>query len=251
MKKYLFSMLLSLQLFGSSEELIVGTASGYAPYVSLDAQGRYEGFDIDFAESLAKKLHRKLVIKDCGAMPSLLLSLEQGKVDLVLWAVTITEERNKKMEMVYYQGEKVMEMPFLFWGNAPEGIQTIEDLGKRNFAVSVEAGSWQENVLRKYPEVRLKQVEKITDALMEIRFGKSKAAMADPSLVSELTAQFPKLKVLRLPLKLEDYSLGNGICVKKSNQGLANEIKKATEQLAQDGRVAELEKKWGLGSNGQ
>ncbi len=248
MNKVLFAILVSIQLFGS-DQLVVGTTSGYAPYVSLDAKGRYEGFDVDFAESLAKKLNRKLVIKDCGSMPSLLLALEQGKVDLVIWAVTITEERNKKMEMVYYQGEKVMEMPFLFWGMVPEGIHSIEDFGKdRKDAVSVEAGSWQENVLRKYPQARLKQVEKITDAIMEIRFGKSKAAMADPSLIAELTAQFPELKVLRLPLKPEDYSLGNGICIKKSNQQLASEVKKATELLIGEGLVAELEKKWRLGS---
>jgi ABC-type amino acid transport substrate-binding protein len=176
-----------------------------------------------------------------------LLSLEQGKVDLVIWAVSITLERNKKMEMVYYQGEKVMEMPFLFWGKVPEGIHSMEDLGKDRDAVSVEAGSFQENVLTKYPQVRLKQVEKITDAIMEIRFGKSKAAMADPSLISELTAQFPELKVLRLPLKPEDYSLGNGICIKKSNQQLAGEIKKAVEQLILEDKVVELEKKWRLG----
>lgn len=246
MKNYLFLLFLSAQLFGGSESLVVGTTSGYAPYVSLDAKGRYEGFDIDFAEELAKKLNRKLILKDCGNMPGLLLALQQKKVDLLIWAISITNERRKKMEMVYYQGEKVTEMPFLFWNEVPSGVDVIEDLGK-DCVISVEGGSFQENVLKKYPQIGLKQVDKITDALMEIRFGKSSGAMVDPSLVSQFTAQYPEVKVLNLPLKEEDYSLGNGICINKADQQLAKKVKEATEQLILEGKVAELERKWKIG----
>jgi ABC-type amino acid transport substrate-binding protein len=247
MKKYLSIFLLSAKLFagGDPEPLIVGTASGYAPYVSLDTKGNYEGFDIDFAQELAKKLGRPLVIKDCGSMPSLMLALQQKKVDVLLWAISISQERMKKMEMVYYQGEKVTKMPFLFWKNVPDGIQSIEDLEGKG-SVSAEVGSFQENVLKKYPTIKLKQVEKITDAVMEIRFGKSQTALADPSLILELTTKFPEIKVLYLPLKPEDYSLGNGICISKDNAKLAADVKKATEQLIAENKVAELEKKWKL-----
>ena len=132
MKKFLFALIFlsSVQLFADEEPLVVGTTSGYAPYVSLDQKGNYEGFDIDFAELLAKKLNRKLVLKDLGSMPSLLLALQQKKIDLLIWAVSITPDRMKNMEMVYYQGEKETEMPFLFWKKVPEGVQSIEDLGK-------------------------------------------------------------------------------------------------------------------------
>lgn len=248
MKKWFLLLLaFSLQVFAEPKPLVVGTTSGYAPYVSLDGKGNYEGFDIDFAKELAKKLNRKLVIKDCGSMPSLLLALQQKKIELIIWAMSITEERTKKIEMVYYQGEKVRELPFLFWKEIPEGIQKIEDLGKeRNWIISVEGESFQEKVLRKYPSVRYKQVEKITDAMMEIRFGKSKAAMADPSLIPELIRKYPEVKVLNLPLNPEDYSLGNGICINKANQELAERVKKAAEELIAEGKIAELERKWNL-----
>lgn len=246
MKKVFFILFLSARLLSSAEPepLIVGTTSGYAPYVSLDAQGKYEGFDIDFAAELAQKLGRKVVIKDCGCMPSLLLALQQKKIDVLIWAVSITEDRLKRMEMIYYQGEKVTEMPFLFWKNVPEGISSIEDFSSM---ISVEAGSFQETVLRKYPNVQFKQVDKITDAIMEIRFGKSQAAMADPSLIGQLTARYPELKVLYLPLRSRDYSLGNGVCVSKTNLELSGQIRRATEELIAEGRVAALEKKWNLG----
>ncbi len=40
-----YSFIFSPILKGEEKPLIVGTTSGYAPYVSLNSQGDYEGFD--------------------------------------------------------------------------------------------------------------------------------------------------------------------------------------------------------------
>lgn len=250
MKKIFFLYIFALFFLEAQDPLIIGTASGYAPYVSVDAQGKYEGFDIDFAELLAQKMDRQLVFKDLGSMPSLLLALQQKKIDAVIWAVSITEERCKKMEMIYYQGEKVTQMPFLFWKEIPQAITSIEDLGQNSkYLVSVEAGSWQEGVLKKYPTVRSKQVEKVSDALMEIRYGKSIAAMVDPSLVLKVTSQYPEVKPLFLSLKKEDCSLGNGICLRKDDTTLIEPVQKAVNDLIREGKVRELERKWKIGES--
>lgn len=253
MKKQLFALcLFTAQLFAKSEELppfVVGTTSGYAPYVSLDAGGKYEGFDIDFAELLAQKLGRKLVIKDCGSMPSLFLALKQGKVDVLIWALSITEERMKNVAMVYYQGEKVTEMPFLFWNTAPEGIKSIEDLAKNSKkGICVEAGSFQDGVIKKFSNMQVKYIDKITDAIMEIRFGKAFGAMVDPSLVARFQAQHPEIKVLNLPLPVNAQALGNGVCINKTQTQLVADVKQAVEQLRKEGKIAELEKKWKISS---
>lgn len=79
---------------------------------------------------------------------------------------------------------------------------------------------------------------------MEIRYGKSASAMADPSLIHEITSQYPQIKVKYLPIKQSEYCLGNGIAIKKSNALLASRVKVATEELIAEKKVAELEKKW-------
>jgi len=242
MKKLFILCFLSLKLMAS--DLVVGTTSGYAPYVSLDNQGNYEGFDIDLAQLLAKKLNKKLVLKDLGSMPSLMLALKQGKIDALIWAVSITEDRLKNYEMVYYQGDKTTETPFLFWNKIPEGIKSIEDLDKGT--ICAEAGSFQEDILKKFPGIKIKNVDKVTDAIMEIKFGKSAATTIDHSLVSRFQAQYPEIKVLNLPLPAKDQSLGNGICLNKANQELAGQVRKAVEELKAEGKIAELEKKWKL-----
>lgn len=246
MKKIFLSLLFFASL-AAEEPFVIGTTSGYAPFVSLNTNGEYEGFDIDVAELVAQKLGRKLVIKDCGSMPSLMLALKQQKVDALIWAISITEERQKNMEMIYYQGEKVSEMPFLFWKEVPANIRSIEDLGKDpQKVICVEAGTFQEAVLKKCPRIKFKNVDKITDVILELRYGKSFATAIDPSLVSRFQLQYRDLKVLNLPLAPADQSMGNGICIHKNNPQLASQVRQAIETLIQEGKIAELEKKWGL-----
>ena len=79
-----------------AEDLVVGTTSGYAPYVSINTEGEYEGFDIDIAKALADKLGRRLVIKDFGSMPALILAIKQNKADVLIWSISITQERKNK-----------------------------------------------------------------------------------------------------------------------------------------------------------
>ena len=245
MKKLFALCLLSMNLFAG--DFVVGTTSGYAPFVSLDTQGKYEGFDIDLAELLAQKLGKKLVLKDLGSMPSLMLALKQRKIDALIWAVSITEDRLKNIDMVYYQGDKMVEIPVLFWKKIPEGITSIADLSKDpKKAICAEAGSFQEDVLKKFSGINIKNVDKITDAIMEIKFGKSFATTVDPSLLPRFQAQYPEIKVLNLPLPASAQSLGNGIGINKSNQELTQQVKKAIDELISEGKIAELEKKWKL-----
>jgi arginine transport system substrate-binding protein len=233
----------------AEETFTVGTTSGYAPYVSLDSKGEYEGFDIDLAKLVAEKLNKKLVIKDLGSMPSLMIGLKQEKIDAIIWAVSITEERQKRMEMIYYQGEKLTTMPLLFWGKIPENIKGPEDLkNDPKKIICVEAGSYQEQVMKSYPDLALKNVDKITDALMEIKFGKSLAVAVDNPLVPFLQQQNPEIKVLYFSLPPSEQSLGNGICINKNDQELVSQVKKAVEELTNEGKIQDLEKKWNMGT---
>jgi arginine transport system substrate-binding protein len=231
----------------SAEDFTIGTTSAYAPYVSLNEQGEYVGFDIDLAHALAKKLNRQLVIKDFGNMPALFLALKQGKVDALLWAISITPDRQKQMNMIYYQGEIVNSLPLLFWQTIPSDVHTIADLSNRpNSTIVVEAGSFQESFLQTLPGLSLKQVDKVMDALLEIKYAKSLATLVDPSLLPTLTKQFPQIQILNVPLPHSQQSFGNGICLNKKNAALSAEVDKAIGELRREGTITELEKKWNL-----
>ena len=151
------------------------------------------------------------------------------------------------MEMIYYQGEKVTSLPMLFWKEIPTQNTSLELLAKDPSAVvCAEAGSYQESVLQKAPGIRLKQVEKVMDAILEIKYGKARAMMIDPALVQGVVERFQEIKVLEVPLTEEDQCLGNGICLNKANAQLAERIKGIVTELEKNGTIKQLETKWNL-----
>lgn len=232
-----------------SEEAIftVGTTSGYAPYVSLNDKGEYEGFDIDVAHLVAERLHKKLVLKDLGSMPSLLMALQKKKIDAAIWAISITEERQKSMSMIYYQGEKVTELPFVFWKEVPKGLSKMEDFKNTpKQTVCVETGSYQDSITSKYSNLKIRNLDKIIDAIMELKYGKCMAVVVDYSLLGRLQSQYPELKVAKFALPASQQSLGYGICINPSNESTTVQVSKIVADLQAEGKLAELEKKWGL-----
>src|SRR5688572_6002780 len=78
-----------------SSELVLGTNAGYPPYESVNANGDVEGFDIDVANAIAKKLNRKLVVKDMS-FDALILALKQDKFDIIMSGISITAAREKE-----------------------------------------------------------------------------------------------------------------------------------------------------------
>src|SRR3989339_1637569 len=124
---FIIYLMMQKQVPRDESELIVGIAAGYAPFVSINAQGQYEGFDIDIAHALADQMGKKLVLKDLGSMTSLFMALDQGKIDLIAWGLSITQERLEKVAMIHYQGAVTDSYPLIFWKEIPTGIITLDD----------------------------------------------------------------------------------------------------------------------------
>src|SRR5437868_4919813 len=63
--------------------LIVGLQNSYPPYEFIDHSNRLTGFDIDVAQLLADRLHRKLIIKELK-FDELIPALKQAKIDIII-----------------------------------------------------------------------------------------------------------------------------------------------------------------------
>src|SRR3990167_7344111 len=240
------TLFFAFSAFASPKELVVGTASGYAPFVSLTPEGEYEGFDIDVARLLAEKMKKKLVIKDLGSMPSLIIALRQGKIDLIIWAVSITAKRWKEMHLVHYTGEAETTVPLLFWKEVPKGIVTLDDVVRSGKHVCIEVGTGQEEILKQLANLNIKNIDKIMDGVMEVRFGKSMAVAVDSALVEPLTRKIPELKVCRVEVPSELQMQGMEIGIRKTDEDLVEEVEKWVAELKQSGELTRLEKKWKL-----
>ncbi len=74
--------------------LRVGLTGDYRPFSIKDAQGQFQGLDVDMAESLAKALGVKLDIVPT-AWPTLMADLQAQKYDVGMGGITVTLDRAK------------------------------------------------------------------------------------------------------------------------------------------------------------
>lgn len=228
----------------NERSLTVGIASGYAPFISLNEQGTYEGFDIDVINAVAEKTNRSLKLVDLGSMSSLFMALNQGSIDAIIWGLSITQDRCAKVAMINYFGEATTSYPLLFWNNIPKEIRSIEDM--QSMIVCVEPGSAQENALNDYSFKKIISCEKIDDALLNIQFGKADAALVEPAIAKKFVGRYPQIKTLDLPLSPDLQEQGIGIALKKENRALIEELTRAVDTLKKEGRIAEFANTWGI-----
>src|SRR5437762_6798820 len=101
MKKHAFllaTMLLAASSLGAQEGPPLKTAvdGTFAPHAMPKLGGGYEGFNIDLAEEIAKRLKRKPVI-DAMQFSGIVPALQAGTYDYVAAPTTVTKERADNM----------------------------------------------------------------------------------------------------------------------------------------------------------
>lgn len=225
-----------------TDTFVIGTAAGYAPFVSINAQGEYEGFDIDVAYALADQMGKTIILKDLGSMTSLFTALDQGSIDAIIWGISITQDRLKKVAMVQYQGEITKTYPLIFWKNIPTGVSSISDMNGKT--ICVEPASSQDSLLSKYPFITKLPIEKIDDALLNIQYEKADAALVEPAIAKKFKNKYPDIQILEVPLPLQDQVNGVGIAIKQDNTKLINEVQTAVDILKAEGVITQYEQKW-------
>jgi ABC-type amino acid transport substrate-binding protein len=226
-------------------DLTVGVMSCYVPFAVVNQEGDLEGFDIDVAREIAMRLGRTLVLKDMS-LAALLIALQQGKVDLVLSGLSITKARSAAMTMIQYQGQAIAAFPLVFYKQVPVAIKTIEDIKNYPDAViCVEPGSSEEEFLaEQYPSFVLKRLSMMSEIIMDLKYGKSLAAVLDPDILPTLKEQNPDLVWLWISLPKEYQIPGNGIALDKKNSALADAVKEIVATLKTEGFLAKLEQQW-------
>ena len=75
----------------------MATNATFPPYEMTTDAGEFEGIDIETAQAIADKLGLELQIDDMD-FDAALLSVQQGKADIVMAGVTVTDERKAVMD---------------------------------------------------------------------------------------------------------------------------------------------------------
>jgi polar amino acid transport system substrate-binding protein len=151
----------------------IGVFSDKNPFGYVDENGDYQGYDIYFAERLAKDLGVEIEYVSTEAA-NRVEYLESGKVDIVLANFTVTEERAQSVDFA------LPYMKVALGVVSPDGalITDPEDLNGKKLIVA--KGTTAETYFTEnYPDVELVKYDQYTEAYNALLDGRGDALSTD------------------------------------------------------------------------
>lgn len=163
----------TLEQIKQSGTIKLGVFSDKAPFGSVDAQGKYAGYDIEYGNRLAKDLGVKAEYIPVEAA-SRVEFLESGKVDVILANFTVTPERKEKVDFADPYMKVALGVV------TPEGKEIKEPEALKGKKVIVVKGTTAEAYLSKtYPDLKLTKFEQYTEATNALLDGRGDTWVTD------------------------------------------------------------------------
>ncbi|OWY28030.1 basic amino acid ABC transporter substrate-binding protein [Herbaspirillum robiniae] len=215
---------------------LVGVESAYAPFSSENEQKTVVGFDIDVMKVLAKKIGIEVKFVPTP-FESIFNSLAQGDLDLLISAITITDERKKSVSFSdpYFVATQAIAVP----ANDTK-VTKMDDL--KTLAVGTQSGTSGDELVQQVlgkNSAKIKRFESTPLALKELESGGVDAVVADEPVVKNYIANNPnsKLRTVNDPtFPKEDY----GIAVRRDDPELLAKVNKALAEMKADGSFAAI-----------
>jgi polar amino acid transport system substrate-binding protein len=209
----------------------------FAPHAMPSLSGGYEGFNIDLANELGKRLKRKITI-DFTQYSGILPALQAGTYDFVIAPTTVTKERADNL--LFTEGYLNTDFQFLIKKGAPK-IDKLEDL--KGKTISVNKGSAYDSWGRELEDKIGWKVESYgtqTDAVQAVLVGRADANVAGNTVIAWAAKNNPQLELSYL------YSTGLvwAMPLRKDSGELRKQLENAIECLKLDGTIAKLHEKW-------
>ena len=215
--------------------LTVGTDATFKPF-EYKKDGKYEGFDIELIQVVAKELGAEKVEYVDTDFKGLIPGLLAKKYDVIVSAMYITDERKKTIEFSdsYFPGGLSIMVK-----KDDNNIKGIDDL--KGEKVSVQVGTKSAKYLEeKYPDVILVKVETNNEMFLELETGKVAAVVTGRPAAKTYAKEKGTVKVLENTLTKEFYGYG----MRKEDAELSKAINAALKTVKDNGTYAKIEKKW-------
>ena len=210
-------------------KLTMSTNAAFPPYEMTTDSGDFEGIDVEIATAIAEKLGLELDILDTD-FDSALLAVNQGKSDMVMAGVSVTDDRLLVMDFSdsYATGIQVVIVK--------EGSDvTLDNLGEKMIGVQKGTTGWQ-YCTDDYGEEHVTAYDNGLTAVQALVSGKVDCVVIDNAPAQEFVKANDGLAILDTEYANEDYSIG----VDKGNAALLDAINGALKELIADGTVQRI-----------
>ena len=210
---------------------------------------QYEGYEIDIAHELAKRLlgdPNKVKFTTVTAKTRSAL-LDSGEIDMVLATFTITEQR--KLVLDFSPPYFTDGIALLVQKNS--GIKTLADLNNKTIGVAkgadtatrlTDKAAGMGNVL-----LNFSAFETYGEILAALQAGRVQAFSTDGSILKYYEQQDPSTVILSDRYSNEDY----GVATKKGNDSLRDWVAAQITQLRSSGTLKRWQQHWGIYNENQ
>ena len=270
MKKILI-YLLSIGIFGvasiaNSQTIRIGTEGAYPPWNNLNSAGELEGAEIDFGNEACKRMGVtcEWVTQDWdGIIPALL----QGKYDIIIAGMSITEERKEKVN--FTNGYMTDGARFAVLKNSGLANLNIAGMAKVNLnnaggkeqaaigqliaamdgkTVCVQSSTIHQNFLEKHMSgaVDVKLYQAVDDHNLDLAAGRCDAVLADVGSIIDFMESDGGVDVAFTGPTFSGGVFGDGVggAVRKEDTDILEMWNAAITEMSKDGTTAEITKEW-------
>ncbi len=218
--------------------LRTGVEANFPPHAMPKLGGGAEGFNIDLANDIGRRLHRRVTIA-LTSFSTLIPGLQAGRYDFLIAPTTVTRERAENL--LFTEGYMYTELQFGIRRGTPP-ITSLNDL--RGKTISVNKGSvydtWAHANASKYG-FRIATFDTSPDAVQAVLTGHAYANLAGNSTVKYVASKTPQF----VPdFAIRDTRAPFAIPLRKDETALRNEIDNVLKCLKQDGTLVKLSEKW-------
>lgn len=209
--------------------LTMSTNAAFPPYEMTTDDGGFEGIDVEVATAIAEKLGLELQIDDMD-FDSALLAVQQGKSDIVMAGVSVTEDRLLVMDFSdsYATGVQVVIVP--------EGSDvTVDTLG--DYVIGTQrATTGYIYCTDDYGEDHVVAYDNGITAVQALMNGQVDCVVIDSAPAQEFVAANAGLTILDTEYVSEEYAIG----MAKGNTALVDAVNSALEELTADGTIQSI-----------
>jgi len=228
--------------------LVVGTNPPFAPF-EVKKGANVVGIDMDLAERIADRLHRRLVIMTFDEFGSVLPALGAGKIDLAASAITITPERKEvaSFSIPYYTAAQAVlaaRNSTLRYTREPQDFAGL----RVTCQAKTTSEAWVEQNLIHNPSgvapidsSLYASFDDMNYAVQSLRLGQFDVIVLDQPAAEKLVETYSDLKIIGVIETHENY----GLAVQQGDpEHLLPVINQVIQDLQKKGGLQKLFDKW-------
>ncbi len=220
------------------ETIVVGMELKYPPFETKNKKGDPEGASVMLAKAFGEFSGKEIKIVDIP-YPSLITSLETGKIDMIISSMTITSAREERVDFSNpYTTSQLMMLVY-----KDSKVQSVDDLNSSDVVIASKTGTigalWaQENA----PNATIKNVNEEASAVLEVAQGKADVFIYDPlSVIRHHENYTDTTRTILDPLP---NTKGWGVAVRKGESELVEKLNEFINKAKEDGTYDEIREKY-------